>query len=199
MNDKINDIDLNIEKKNNLDINTNENIKGENTNANINIENNSTIDKNLPNIVGKLLIKNNISIASAESCTGGMFAQTLTDIPGVSAVFGRGIVTYSNEAKIEELGVKKETLEKYGAVSKQTAIEMAEGIQRVDDSRIGVSVTGVAGPGGGTKQKPVGLVYVCAVFDSKMVCRELRLNGDRKSNRIMSMLNMFDIIKELID
>lgn len=160
--------------------------------------NNCNFDENLSRIVGNLLIDKNISISCAESCTGGMFAQTLTDIAGISAVFDRGIVTYSNEAKMEELGVKKDTLDKYGAVSEQTAIEMAEGIQRVAKTRIGVSVTGVAGPGGGTVEKPVGLVYVCAVFDKKRICRELRLTGDRKSNRATSMLNMFDLIRELI-
>lgn len=159
---------------------------------------NSNFDGKLPMIVGKLLIEKNLSISCAESCTGGMFAQTLTDIPGISDVFDRGIVTYSNEAKMEELGVKKATLDKYGAVSEQTAVEMAEGIQRVSKTRIGVSVTGVAGPGGGSIEKPVGLVYVCAVYDDQKICRELRLQGDRKSNRTMSMLTMFNMIKELI-
>ncbi|MBE6033935.1 MAG: CinA family protein [Clostridiales bacterium] len=161
--------------------------------------NNSDLDAHLPLLVGKMLIEKNISISCAESCTGGMFAQNLTDIPGISAVFDRGIVTYSNNAKMEELGVQRETLEKYGAVSRQTAVEMAEGVRRVARSKIGVSVTGVAGPGGGTKDKPVGLVYVCAVFEQKILCKELRLNGDRKSNRTVSMLTMFDIIKELIE
>lgn len=155
-------------------------------------------DVSLPYTVGKMLMDYNISVACAESCTGGMFAQTLTDIPGISAVFDRGIVTYSNKAKIEELGVKSQTLDKYGAVSEQTAVEMAEGIKRKANTRIGVSVTGVAGPGGGSLEKPVGLVYVCAVFDNKKLCRELRLQGDRKSNRTTSVLNMFDMIRELI-
>lgn len=163
------------------------------------LKNNDDFDEKLPMIVGNLLIEKNLSISCAESCTGGMFAQTLTDIPGISAVFDRGIITYSNQAKIEELGVKKETLDKYGAVSEQTSIEMAQGIQNVSKTRIGVSVTGVAGPGGGTIEKPVGLVYVCAVYDDQKICRELRLQGDRKSNRTMSMLTMFELIKKLID
>lgn len=163
------------------------------------IENNNFVmDENLPLIVGNMLIEKKLSISCAESCTGGMFAQTLTDISGISAVFDRGIVTYSNEAKMEELGVKKATLDKYGAVSEQTAVEMAEGIQRISKTRIGVSVTGVAGPSGGSIEKPVGLVYVCVVYDDEKICRELRLQGDRKSNRTMSMLTMFNMIKELI-
>ncbi|QAT42819.1 CinA family protein [Aminipila luticellarii] len=161
-------------------------------------KNTAVLNKNLPMLVGKRLIEQNLSISCAESCTGGMFSQTLTDIPGISAVFDRGIVTYSNQAKMEELGVQKETLEKYGAVSEQTAVEMAVGIQKKAATRIGVSVTGVAGPGGGTAEKPVGLVYVCAVFDGQKMCRELRLHGDRSANRNESMLNMFDMIGELI-
>lgn len=156
------------------------------------------LDKNLPMLVGKLLIEKNISISSAESCTGGMFAQTITDIPGISSVFDRGIVTYSNEAKIQELDVKKETLDKYGAVSSETAIEMAEGIKRVSGTRIGVSVTGIAGPGGATESKPVGLVYICVVLDEKRICKELRLQGDRSGIRRSAMLNMYCMIGQLI-
>ncbi|QIB69383.1 CinA family protein [Aminipila butyrica] len=152
----------------------------------------------LPVQVGGMLLERGLTIASAESCTGGMFAQTLTDIPGISAVFDRGIVTYSNRAKMEELGVRQGTLAQYGAVSAQTAVEMAEGIQRVAGTRIGVSVTGVAGPGGGSAEKPVGLVYVCAVLDERRLCRELRLNGDRTANRTASMYHMFHMIGELI-
>lgn len=161
-------------------------------------KNNMGLDEKLPQNVGKLLIKKNISIASAESCTGGMFAQFITDIPGISAVFDRGIVTYSNTAKIEELGVKAETLDKYGAVSRETAIEMAKGVKKVAGTRVGVSVTGIAGSGGATKDKPVGLVYVCAVFDDKIEYRELRLDGNREENRYLSMLNMFNLIGTLI-
>ena len=155
------------------------------------------VENDLPEQVGKLLIENNISIACAESCTGGMFAQTITDIPGISAVFDRGIVTYSNKAKMEELGVKESTLEQFGAVSKETAQEMAMGIQKVAGTDIGVSVTGVAGPGGGTDRKPVGLVYVCAIYKEEIICRELRLEGNRASNRRNSMMNMFDLIRIL--
>lgn len=148
--------------------------------------------------VGNLLMEKNISIASAESCTGGMFAASITDIPGISAVFDRGIVTYSNRAKMEELGVKEETLAEHGAVSRETAEEMAQGIRRVAGTDIGVSVTGVAGPGGGTDKKPVGLVYVCAASEKQMICRELRLQGSRQENRRNSMLNMYDLVVKLV-
>ena len=101
-----------------------------------------------------------ILIATAESCTGGMIAAAITDVPGSSAAFDRGFVTYSNEAKQDMLGVTSDTLQKFGAVSEQTAIEMAEGALKNSRASIAVSVTGVAGPGGGTPDKPVGLVHL---------------------------------------
>lgn len=149
--------------------------------------------------VGKLLIEKNVTIASAESCTGGMFAAALTDIAGISAVFDRGIVTYSNRAKQEELGVKEETLAEFGAVSRETAEEMAKGVRKAAGTDIGVSVTGVAGPGGGTDRKPVGLVYACAASEKVLICRELRLQGDRQENRKNSMLNMYDLVLKLVE
>lgn len=100
-----------------------------------------------------------IMLATAESCTGGMIASMLTDIEGCSAVFDRGFVTYSNEAKIEMLGVSKETLDAHGAVSRETALEMASGALARSHAGIAISVTGIAGPGGGSPEKPVGLVW----------------------------------------
>lgn len=111
-------------------------------------------------VTGRSLMKKGITLSAAESCTGGLFAKTMTDIPGISAVFDRSLVTYSNEAKMQELGVSPETLEKYGAVSGQTAREMAEGLYRASGSDICISVTGVAGPDGGTPEKPAGLSYI---------------------------------------
>jgi len=157
-------------------------------------------DEELFEVVGKKLLDQNISISCAESCTGGLFAETLTNIPGISAVFDRGLVTYSNTAKMEELGVKAETLEKYGAVSEETAIEMAEGLKKVTGSRACISVTGIAGPDGGSEEKPVGLVYICAILDDKRVSKELRIrNVSRKWNRNYTLLAMLDMINRLID
>lgn len=157
-------------------------------------------NRDLPEVVGEKLIENGITISSAESCTGGMFAEKLTSVPGISQVFGRSFVTYSNEAKMDILGVKKETLDKYGAVSEETAREMARGLQKASGSRICVSVTGVAGPDGGTPEKPVGLVYIGAVCDDKEVCRKVQMrNVNRQWNRNFSMLHMFDVVNRLID
>lgn len=157
-------------------------------------------DESLYEVVGKKLIEKNISVSCAESCTGGLFAETLTDIPGISAVFDRGLVTYSNKAKMEELKVKPETLEAYGAVSEETAVEMAEGLQKVTGSRLCISVTGIAGPEGGTAEKPVGLVYICAILDGKKISKECRMrNVSRKWNRNYTVLYMLDMINQMID
>jgi PncC family amidohydrolase len=114
-----------------------------------------------------LLTQKNMRLATAESCTGGMIAAAMTDRAGSSAVFERGYVTYSNEAKIEELGVKSETIETYGAVSEQTAAEMAKGALKNSHADIALSVTGIAGPNGGTEEKPVGLVYIGIALQNK--------------------------------
>lgn len=110
--------------------------------------------------VVSLLIKNKMTISAAESCTGGMLCAALTGVPGCSEVLNAGIVTYSNEAKMKYLGVSEETLKKYGAVSEDTALQMSAGVKKANCADIGVGITGIAGPGGGTEEKPVGLVYI---------------------------------------
>lgn len=110
------------------------------------------------------LIENKLKIATAESCTGGLLASRLTDIPGVSEVFEMGIVSYSNRIKNEFLGVKSEDLEKYGAVSEAVAKEMSKDAAKKADADIGVGITGIAGPGGGTIKKPVGTVWLSFYF-----------------------------------
>lgn len=151
-------------------------------------------------VVAKKLIEKNISISSAESCTGGLFGKTLTDVSGISAVYNRGFITYSNESKMEELGVKAETLEKFGAVSEETAIEMTEGLKRVSGSRLCISITGIAGPEGGTDEKPVGLVYICASLDNERVCKEFKIRNIKRSlNRNYALLYMLDMVNCLID
>ncbi len=120
------------------------------------------------------------TLATAESCTGGLLGKLLTDIPGVSEVYLGGGVTYANSAKVAICGVKEETLAAHGAVSHETACEMAEGIRRALGADIGVSTTGVAGPGGGSKEKPVGLVYV-GISDSSGTRAFKLLHGERLS------------------
>ena len=120
----------------------------------------STKGQDLVEVVCEQLIQKNISISCAESCTGGLFASTLLKVPGMSAVFDRGFVTYSNQSKIEELGVSPSTIETHGAVSPETAKEMSEGVYRASGSHVCIAITGIAGPDGGTSEKPVGLAYI---------------------------------------
>lgn len=149
-------------------------------------------------VAGKLMDKG-LSLSSAESCTGGMFASTMTDIPGISQCFDRGLVTYSNQAKMEELGVGAETLEKFGAVSEETALEMVEGLQRVSGSDVCISVTGIAGPGGGTEEKPVGLVYIGFAYGDKKLCKKIQMrNVNRNWNRHYALLCMLNVINRNI-
>ena len=114
----------------------------------------------LSRVVGQRLAAANYTVATAESCTGGALASTLTDIAGSSDYVLGGVVSYSNQAKLEGLGVRPTTLQTHGAVSAETAAEMARGVRRLLHSHLGVSTTGIAGPGGGTPEKPVGLVYL---------------------------------------
>lgn len=157
-------------------------------------------DEELVTVTAKKLLEKNLSISSAESCTGGMFAAALTGISGISKVFDRSLVTYSNEAKMQELGVREETLKAYGAVSEETAREMAEGLYRVSGSDVCISVTGIAGPEGGSAEKPVGLVYIGAVYRGKTYCKKIQMrNLNRNWNRNYAVLSMLDLINRLVD
>ena len=156
-------------------------------------------DEELVDVVGKLLLEKHITISCAESCTGGLFAAALTDIPGISEVFERGIVTYSNRAKMEELGVKSETLDKFGAVSPETACEMASGLAEKTGSDLCISVTGIAGPGGGTAEKPVGLAYIGISYKGQVKTVESKYrNVNRKWNRHYALLAMLNQVYQLI-
>lgn len=143
-------------------------------------------------VLGETLIQKKLTIATAESCTGGLVASTLINYPGISSVFLEGAVTYSNEAKVKRLGVKEETLKKHGAVSHETAEEMARGIAFAAGSDIGLSTTGIAGPGGGTDDKPVGLVYIGIYIKGVVKTKELHLSGDRarvRTRTVKELLN----------
>ena len=156
-------------------------------------------DEELVDVVGKLLLEKHITISCAESCTGGLFAAALTDIPGISEVFERGIVTYSNRAKMKELGVKAETLDKFGAVSPETACEMASGLAEKTGSDLCISVTGIAGPGGGTAEKPVGLAYIGISYKGQVKTVESKYrNVNRKWNRHYALLAMLNQVYQLI-
>ena len=123
-----------------------------------------------------------LKIATAESCTGGLISAALTEIAGSSDVLDRGFVTYSNEAKTAMLGVTPETLSTYGAVSNETAMEMASGALANSGADLAIAVTGVAGPGGGSAQKPVGLVYISLATKGRLTCRECRFGEISREN-----------------
>ncbi|NMM65290.1 nicotinamide-nucleotide amidohydrolase family protein [Clostridium sp. P21] len=157
-------------------------------------------ETSLEAVIGKLLIDKNLTISTAESCTGGLIASKLVNYPGISSVFLEGAVTYSNEAKMNRINVKKETLDKFGAVSKETAYEMAEGIAKTSGTNIGLSTTGIAGPGGGTKEKPVGLVYIGLYINGNVIVKKLLCSGNREMVRTMSTISALDLLrKELIN
>jgi len=146
----------------------------------------------------RTLIDKKITIATAESCTGGMLGKEITSVSGASEIYGFGFITYANEAKMSLLGVKKETLEEYGAVSEQTAMEMAIGARKNAQSDIAVSTTGIAGPGGGTPEKPVGLVYISLAYKGCTLVKKLNLQGDRDSIRTQTCENVFNLIDEFL-
>ena len=149
----------------------------------------------IEDIVCELLLEKNLTISTAESCTGGLVSATLINYPGVSSVFMEGCVAYSNEAKINRLGVKKETLDKFGAVSEETAIEMAEGIAKNFKTNIGLSTTGIAGPGGGSNEKPVGLVYIGIYINGKTIVRKFIFDGNRQEIRLKATNTILNELK----
>ena len=140
----------------------------------------------LEDVVGKLLIKNRKTIATAESCTGGLIGDRLTNISGSSLYYKGGIVAYSNPVKEKTIGVKKETLDSAGSVSEETALEMARGIRNKLNADIGLSTTGIAGPKGGTKEKPVGLVYIAISYDRGEKVYRFTFTPYRKTNKLMT-------------
>ena len=156
-------------------------------------------ETSLENVVSEILCNNKLSISTAESCTGGMIAASLISYPGISDVFKEGAVTYSNESKMKRLGVRKETLDRYGAVSEETAREMAIGIAREANTDISISTTGIAGPGGGTDEKPVGLVYIGVFIKGKVVVNKFNFTGNRERIRRKTTMNALNILrKELL-
>jgi nicotinamide-nucleotide amidase len=152
-------------------------------------------DTTLENVLSEMLVNKRMTIATAESCTGGMIASRLINYPGISSVLMEGVVTYSNAAKINRLGVKVETLDKYGAVSSEVAAEMAQGIAKTAGVSIGISTTGIAGPGGGSEEKPVGLVYVGICINGKVKTKMLKLSGDRQKIRERATMQLLDLVR----
>ena len=147
----------------------------------------------------KILTKKKLKIAFAESCTGGMLASEITSISGASKVFGLGLVTYSNQAKITVLKVNKSIIQKYGAVSPQCCEAMVKNLSKISKAQINVSITGIAGPNGGTKKKPVGLVYIGIKKNNKIfITKNVFKEKSRKAIQKSTIRRTFKIIKSLV-
>ena len=146
-------------------------------------------------IVGKILTKKKKTLAIAESCTGGLISNRLTNVSGSSKYFMTGVVAYSNESKENMLGVSPRIIKRYGAVSKQVAFQMAKGIRHFACVDIGIGVTGIAGPAGGTKRKPIGLVYIAFVTDKKRIVKEFRFKGSREEIKFQASQAALDMIR----
>lgn len=159
-----------------------------------------TTDENetLEEAVIRLLRRHDLKVTTAESCTGGLLAGRLVNVPGVSEVFREGFITYSNRAKRKMLDVQKSTIKKYGAVSEKTAKEMAKGGVFATDSDVCVAITGIAGPDGGSDEKPVGLVYIACYINDKVTVKEFNFKGNRSKIREQSVVNALILLREAI-
>ncbi len=144
--------------------------------------------------LGGILREKKLKISVAESCTGGLISHKITNIPGSSDYFDRGVIAYSNASKIQLLEVPKLILESFGAVSRETARAMAEGVKRISKSDFGLATTGIAGPGGSTPQKPVGLVYIGLASDKPTIVREFRFRGNRNEIKEQSTQEALNIV-----
>ena len=155
-------------------------------------------DERILKNVSDQLIKNNLTVATAESCTGGLLAHLLTNISGSSEYFERGVVTYSNKSKMELLRIPQKTIEEHGAVSKQTARAMAIGIKEQANVDIGISTTGIAGPTGGTKEKPVGLVFIGISTEKDTIVKKFQFKGNRLQNKESTCNEALKLILDLL-
>ena len=155
-------------------------------------------DETLEMAVVRLLKKHELTVTTAESCTGGLLAARLVNVPGVSDVFREGFITYANRSKRKILDVSKSTLKKYGAVSEQTAKEMATGGVFATDADVCVAITGLAGPDGGTEEKPVGLVYIACYLREKVRVERYQFKGNRNKIREQSVVKALDLLRRSI-
>ena len=153
--------------------------------------------KHLANKLVKKLIKKNLNISFAESCTGGLLSSSITSISGSSRVFSLGLVTYSNKAKINLLKVPKKIISKYGAVSSQCCLSMVKNLSKISKTNISISITGIAGPNGGTKLKPVGLIYIGVKKGNKIYIKEKRFKSkNRNTIQLLTVKEaLIDILK----
>ena len=149
-------------------------------------------------IIIKKLLKRNISISIVESCTGGLLSSKFTSVAGISKIFNMGLITYSNKSKSSLLKISQNDLKKYGAVSHQTAALMVKNLQRLTKSKLCISTTGIAGPSGGTKVKPVGLIYFGIKYRNKTIILEKKFKGSRLQIQQKTVKAIFTALEKLI-
>ncbi len=149
--------------------------------------------------IGQILGERGLYLAVAESCTGGLLGATITAVPGSSGWFKGGIVAYANELKVALLGVSERTLELHGAVSTETALEMAEGARRATGADVAIAITGIAGPTGASPGKPVGTVFVAITDGERMKAERLLFQGSRREIREKAVLKAIDIVEEFVE
>ena len=152
----------------------------------------------LEQVIADLLIQNNLTVSTAESCTSGLLASRLTDVPGSSQYFKGGSVCYSNELKINDIGVDKDLIERYGAVSEEVAESLAKNIAKKNNTDIGIGITGIAGPDGGTEKKPVGLVFVGIFYKNNLYIKRYNLTPDRITNRELTVTLCLNEIRKIL-
>ena len=151
----------------------------------------------LEEVVGRLLIKNKQTVSVAESCTGGYLGHQFTKVSGSSAYFIGGILSYDNAVKINQLGVKEETLNTYGAVSEKTVIEMSENVRKLMGTTFGLATSGIAGPNGGTFEKPVGAIWIAIASEKQTITKQLTLGGSREQNIHLTTINILNLLRKI--
>ena len=152
----------------------------------------------LEQVIADLLIKNNLTVSTAESCTSGLLASRLTDVPGSSQYFKGGSVCYSNELKINDIGIDKDLIERHGAVSEEVAKSLAKNIAQKNNTDLGIGITGIAGPDGGTEKKPVGLVFVGIFYKNNLYIKKYNLTPDRITNRELTVTLCLNEIRKIL-
>jgi nicotinamide-nucleotide amidase len=153
----------------------------------------------MESVVGEVLGQKGLTLSVAESCTGGLISHLLTNVPGSSDYFQGGVTVYSNQSKVDLLGVSPETIRRHGAVSDQAVREMAEGVRRKLKTDIGIAVTGVAGPGGGSSEKPVGTVHLGLASEGVTVSQKYRFWGNRDQNKLNSAMMALDWVRRYLN
>ncbi|MDB4349761.1 nicotinamide-nucleotide amidohydrolase family protein, partial [Omnitrophica bacterium] len=154
-----------------------------------------TDNETLQEVVGRILTKSKKTLAIAESCTGGGVSDLITNVPGSSNYFTMGIIAYSNRNKIKRLNIKGDLIKKYGAVSKDVAKSMADNVREVANTDIGLGITGIAGPGGQTKKKPIGLVYIALSTKKKKIMKEFRFSGSREEIKLQASQQALNLLR----